>query len=169
MTINTKEYKIHCYKIYWDDNKINDEFVGSTKQPRLSSRITAYRYNAKNNKKGKIYDAIRKNGKNFKYVLLKSYMVESTDEKRKWERYWENNIPQIDNKYKIEDSIDYRICGCGEKIVNSKIILDNKSHYKSTRHQLFCSEISRRTIKTYTTRPPKPILSTGKPTDLNLL
>ena len=78
-------YEIKCYKIWWKDNP--DKYVGSTKQ-RLSMRMTGHRRIAKEGNVRKIYEAIRKYGYDFNYVMLESCMVNSTDEQRMMEQEW---------------------------------------------------------------------------------
>ena len=82
---HTMTYEIKCYKIWWKDNP--DMYVGSTKQ-RLSMRMTGHRRIAKEGNVRKIYEAIRKYGYDFNYVMLESCMVKSTAEQRMMEQEW---------------------------------------------------------------------------------
>ncbi len=78
------KYNIHVYKIWWDNK--DDLYVGCTKQS-LSIRMAGHRKMCKGGTQYRLYNAMRVNGLDFRYVLLQSYEVSSRDEKRKWEQH----------------------------------------------------------------------------------
>ena len=78
-------YEIRCYKIWWENNP--EMYVGSTKQ-RLSMRMCEHRADAKKGKTQKIFEAIRKYGYDFNYVMLESFTINNSDEKRMREQFW---------------------------------------------------------------------------------
>lgn len=112
-------YEIKCYKIWWENNPEAGEYVGSTKEI-LSSRMTNHRAGAKREKPLKIFQAIRKYGYDFNYVMLESCMVNSTDEKRMREQFWIDELkPSLNMKRAYNTEED-----------NKKWTEENKQHLK---------------------------------------
>ena len=76
-------YKINVYKIWWQEK--DGVYVGSTKQS-LSKRMAKHRITCRSGKRFKIYEAMRTNGYDFRYILLDSYEVSCKDEQLKYEQ-----------------------------------------------------------------------------------
>lgn len=115
-----KKYKISIYKIWWND--CEDMYIGGTKV-LLSKRMSKSRYQCKKGSKTKLYDAIRKNGYNFNYVMIESFMVCNRDEQRMHEQtYIEKFNPSLNmmRAYRTKEE---------KKEYNTKYYINNKDKY----------------------------------------
>ena len=82
------KYEIKVYKIWWEDEP-EEFYIGSTKEKRLSNRMTKHRRDSKSSlKTSKIYQTMRMKGREFKYVQLGSYLVSNRDEQLMFEQLW---------------------------------------------------------------------------------
>ena len=77
------------YKIWWRDSE--DCYVGHTRNPLLSQRMSGHRANVKRGKPALVYAAIRRNGP-FQYDLLETVFCQNFDEARSHERRWAENL-----------------------------------------------------------------------------
>jgi hypothetical protein len=80
------KYKIKVYKIWYEDAP-DEIYIGSTKESRLSNRMTWHRRDARG-RTSKIYQTIRRKGNDFKYCLIASCMVSCMEEQRMFEQEW---------------------------------------------------------------------------------
>ena len=81
------KYEIKIYKIWWEDAP--DELIiyfGSTKEKRLSNRITCHRKHCKSGLNNRLYQVMREKGYDFKYCQLVVCLVLNGDEQRMLEQ-----------------------------------------------------------------------------------
>ncbi len=100
--MNKKQYRIKCYKIFWDEYP-KDVYVGSTRTS-LSSRIAQHRNDSRRpfSEQNPVMKIMKKNGiDKMKYVLLESYMVNCRDEQLKYEHEWRNKVGTVNQIYRI--------------------------------------------------------------------
>ena len=102
------KYEIKIYKIWYDDDP--DEFyIGSTKEQRLSNRMTAHRRDGNNNKPCRISQLIHTKGNDFQYVQIASCMVSSSDEQRLFEQHWIDRLkPPLNQRRAHTDMKEYK-------------------------------------------------------------
>ena len=78
------------YRIDWEDG---DFYVGSTKNPRLSTRIAYHRGSCKHGSTSKFYNKMRECGlHSFQYVILGSKIINNYEEQRKYEQEFINDL-----------------------------------------------------------------------------
>lgn len=84
--MDTAQYEIKVYKIFYEDTP-DTFYIGSTKKPKLSQRMSIHRRDARKGKNSLIYRTMREKGINeFKYVLIASCMISNIDEQRAFEQ-----------------------------------------------------------------------------------
>ncbi len=130
-----KKYKICIYKIWWNGND-DDLYVGGTKV-LLSARISKTRYQCRKGKSTKLYDAIRKNGYDFNYVMLESFMICNRDEQRMHEQTYIDKLNPSLNMIKAHRTVAEKKIYLKDYYVNNKdkYIVDKaeKSEYDKKR------------------------------------
>lgn len=85
------------YKIWWRES--SDCYVGHTRKPLLSQRMTGHRSGAKRGETSAVYAAIRKNG-SFQYDILETVFCQNFDEARTHERRWMRELNANLNGYR---------------------------------------------------------------------
>ena len=88
-----EQYNVNVYKIWFDDAP-DDFYIGSTKRT-LSQRMSNHRFKCRKGSGvgSKLYNIMREKGvNNFKYILVDSSMVTCSDEQRKFEQKYMNEL-----------------------------------------------------------------------------
>ena len=99
-------YQIKVYKIFWDDDP--NFYIGSTKEKRLSNRMTAHRRDALAGKPCRVSQMIKKKG-GCNYVQIASCMVANRDEQRIFEQHWIDTLrPTLNQKRAYTDMKAYK-------------------------------------------------------------
>ena len=84
--------EVKAYRMDWEDR---DFYVGSTRHPRISTRMAQHRSDCRNGRAStsKIGTKIREMGlHSFQYVMLGSKIINNYEEQRQYEQGWINEL-----------------------------------------------------------------------------
>ena len=120
---NAKIYKIVC-------NNTGKQYIGSTVQNRLSSRLATH----KNKKIGSSKEIIE--GGNYSIILIENYPCNSKDELHKRERHYIETMECINHNIPSRTKEEYR------EVNREKINNQQKDYYKNERKKIVSQPIT---------------------------